>query len=335
MHNSDLLFYEHIDQLRSSIPDTPTAIFEHTNHASTTLVASYLRHYQIDFFHTLLAQRYCIWQSRIGSFQIVQQHWQAVKPKATIIISHGYLDHTALYGQLIQWALKQHYSVLCFDLPGHGLSNGQSATIDHFDEYADTFAEVLKQAHQRNQNSNAILPIYTIGQSTGCSTIANYLLTQTSHTTALPVPDKIIFLAPLVRSRHWNMLRWVYFALKNTMDSIRRRFVDSSHNRTFNYFVKHYDPFQTQAIYLRWLGAMESWHQTINTLQAQYYCHSQLLIIQGTEDNTVDWRYNVPAMQRCFPNHTTCYIDGAGHHLANEIPQYWQGITESIHNYLA
>ena len=41
-------------------------------------------------------------------------------------------------------------------------------------------------------------------------------------------------------------------------------------------------------------------------------------IIQGEEDGTLDWRYNVKLFEEKFPNMTLNLIKGAGHHMVNE-----------------
>ncbi|MEB3734885.1 alpha/beta hydrolase [Halopseudomonas pachastrellae] len=43
--------------------------------------------------------------------------------------------HMGLYRHLIQWGAGAAYAVLAFDLPGHGLSSGERASIDCFLRY--------------------------------------------------------------------------------------------------------------------------------------------------------------------------------------------------------
>ena len=42
------------------------------------------------------------------------------------------------------------------------------------------------------------------------------------------------------------------------------------------------------------------------------------LIIQGEDDATVDWRYNVGVIRQLFPASEVVYLSEAGHQLANE-----------------
>jgi len=243
----------------------------------------------------------------------------------TVVIAHGYLDHSGLYGRLIEWGLQQGYDVLCFDLPGHGLSSGEAACIEQFSTYAD----ILEQLIALHANSSLKKPYIAIGQSTGCAVIANYLLRK--H----PIFDRAILLAPLIRSAQWRWLRYLYKLLVRITPRIRRKFIASSHDKIFNHFLHHQDPLQARYIPLAWLGAMDSWYlycqqQTTNTNDKGENRTITVDIIQGTQDATVDWRYNVGELHRLFANTTTHYIQGAKHHLVNEAPRYWQRIKDTL-----
>ncbi|SUV72968.1 lysophospholipase [Acinetobacter baumannii] len=40
------------------------------------------------------------------------------------MLLHGYLEHSGIYQPIIREILEQGFSVITYDLPGHGLSNG-------------------------------------------------------------------------------------------------------------------------------------------------------------------------------------------------------------------
>ena len=52
--------------------------------------------------------------------------------KAKILLVHGYYDHTGVLSTFIRFLVQKGYHVLTFDLPGHGLSTGEQATISDF-----------------------------------------------------------------------------------------------------------------------------------------------------------------------------------------------------------
>jgi len=350
--NTQPLFYRELKQLTQLIAQQAHVT---PSHSVQTLIDDYLSHYNIDFVSQGMAAYHTIWKTHISSSNtpslsvnshtIVQHYWTPVKPvtqttdndvppAGVFIICHGYFDHTGLYGQLIERLLQKNYCIISFDLPGHGLSSGDRADIDSFDRYRDALHQVIRDvphiiAQSPFEHSPA-LPIDVIGQSTGCAVISNYLLThQRSHL------RHCILLAPLVRSHHWRLLRWLYFALKPFISSIPRAFPSSSHNKAFTDFLQYDDPLQSKRVYLQWLGAMEEWYQTINTLPSNRQHSAPLLIIQGMNDNTVDWQYNLPAIKRCFPNSQLTYIPEAKHHLVNETEEYWQQVKAIMDAYLS
>ncbi len=309
------VFFEQIDELITAIPDT----LQPPN--SSALINNYLDHYSMNLVKETSAKSHQIWKSTIADYRIIEQRWEPLaKSHKTLILVHGYFDHTALYGKIIRWALEQGYNIHCFDLPGHGLSSGEPAAIDSF----DTYSEVLTSIIERENYSHYSLA----GQSTGCAVILNTLLSEEFNQRCTNKPRHTTLLAPLVRSFLWQQLRWLYFLLRAPMKSIKRKFTSSSHDNGFNEFLKLKDPLQATRIPLCWLGAMDEWIKKIQQLPPipDLAC----TIIQGTGDATVDYRYNISQIQRCLPNVSLHLIPDAWHHLVNESSEYWTKVSDVL-----
>jgi len=317
-------FFRQLDDFIRLIPqrvETPTAT---TIASQDTLLDnyldSYLHHYSISLNSLTDSAHHEIWQSEIGSHRIVEQRWLAKKPNGQhLILCHGYFDHTALYGKVIRWALAKGYCLHSFDLPGHGLSGGKRASINSFDEYSHVLSTIINREHYARY--------ICIGQSTGCAVILNAILNDTVLST-LKRPERIILLAPLVRSIHWQVLRWPYFLLHSFFSSIKRAFAESSHDKKFNEFLYDKDPLQATKLPLNWLGAMDEWIDKIK--KAKPDAALNCTIIQGTGDNTVDYKYNLPVIKHYLPKTNILYIDHAFHHLANESDEYWQQVKTQL-----
>lgn len=334
------LFFTELEHFKRLIPQQAISVSQHANLPLQPLLHSYLSHYQIDFVQKKLAHQHAIWQSHIGTNTIVQQCWQVESAKGNLLIVHGYLDHSGLYGRLIEWALKNHFNVYCFDLPGHGLSSGPRAAIDDFTEYTQVFTHVLhsiptnttETTHSANHRK-ALNNTMIVGQSTGCAIVSDYLLDNPET-----IFKHVFLFAPLVRSYQWKILRWIYFACRPFIHSIKRKFIASSHDKVFNRFIEHHDPLQARRISVNWLGAMETWYQKIDRRLKKPSKYSfiqkshsnNMTIVQGTSDQTVDWHYNLPALETCFPHITCVYIEGARHHLVKETSKYWQKIEQAL-----
>ena len=60
------------------------------------------------------------------------------RPRGTVVFLHGYLDHSALSLALFAFLNDRGYRIVAYDLPGHGLSGGQRAGLEDFDQYVIT-----------------------------------------------------------------------------------------------------------------------------------------------------------------------------------------------------
>ena len=78
---------------------------------------------------------------------------------------------------------------------------------------------------------------------------------------------------------------------------------------------------------LRWVKAMHDW---ADRLPKHKPLMLPVLIIQGTEDRTINWQYNIPRLAGVFPNHNVVYIYGAYHNLCNESKDYQDRIFNNI-----
>lgn len=59
------------------------------------------------------------------------------------------------------------------------------------------------------------------------------------------------------------------------------------------------------------------------------------LLVQGTGDRVVDWRFNVPEFCAKLPNIEQLQIDKAMHHLVNESPEYRRPLVKAVGVFLA
>jgi lysophospholipase len=234
----------------------------------------------------------------------------------TAFIVHGYYDHAGLYGHLIKYCLQRNLAVVIFDLPGHGLSSGDRASIESFAQYREVFSECLRMA----QKAGISKPWLAIGQSTGSAIIMDYTLANGEK----PHPfEHIVLLAPLVRPYQWWRGSALHTLLMPFVKTIKRDFVVNSSNEEFLRFVRESDPLQSRRLSALWVGALKRWLVEFEQYNA---CDIPVSVVQGALDTTVDWRYNLRAIERKFPHATTYMIADARHHLVNES----QGIRERL-----
>ncbi|OCT22546.1 alpha/beta hydrolase [Pseudomonas putida] len=244
-----------------------------------------------------------------AGFELVGQVWLPPAPVATLFLLHGYYDHMGLYRHLVEWALGQHFAVIACDLPGHGLSSGERASISDFAAYQHTLDALFEQA----RTLDLPRPWHLCGQSTGGAIAVDHLLHAGSHS---PVDGQVILLAPLVRPRAWHWSKLSYRVLRHFVDGIERRFSANTNDPAFLAFLEA-DPLQPRRLPTAWVGALMAW---IERIEAAPRSTRQPLIVQGEADGTVDWRYNLEVLKAKFAEPQILMLPDARHHLANELP---------------
>jgi alpha-beta hydrolase superfamily lysophospholipase len=258
-----------------------------------------------------------------GPYELVCQHFlpSAELPRKTAFLLHGYFDHAGLYRHLIGHLLKHDIAVIIFDLPGHGLSSGATASISSFQEYSTAFVDCLKLAHQQQVAS----PWITIGQSTGAAIIIDALLEnrlgnrlETGVAKSFSLQN-FILLGPLLRPRHWLRSKILFSLSRLFVASTPRKFSKNSHDAEFLEFLKSKDELQSRILPRDWVLAMLNY---IKGFEESPRHEQTLQIIQGRGDGTVEWEKNIPKILEKFPGSHVHWVDDARHHLVNESVRY-------------
>jgi len=272
----------------------------------------YLKFYQLESFSGEGYQQGCV---RSEDHEIVYQCWQPERAKGTFYIVHGYYDHLGIYRHLVQALLAKGYAVVGFDLPGHGLSSGPRASITTFHQYTQALYQVIQQTSQHCTG-----PYHLLGQSTGGAVAIDWWLN--SRFQREFYFDSTILLAPLVKPSNWQRGLLSYQLLSPFIKRIKRGYSSNSHNEHFLDFLRD-DPLQPRYLALDWVRALKNW---IPSVEMSDPLSCRMLILQGEEDKTVDWRFNTQLLRQKFPQAQLCFFPQGRHHMVNEsdeIRQLW------------
>lgn len=280
----------------------------------STEALAYQRFYGLD----LPVQR-LLGSFEAGGFELVGQAWLPPQPVATLFVLHGYYDHMGLYRHVIEWALSMSFAVVSCDLPGHGLSSGERASISDFGLYQQTLVALFGQARELELPR----PWHLCGQSTGGAIAVDHVLHAGEHS---PVDGQLILLAPLVRPRAWHWSKLSYRLLRHFVNGIQRQFSENSNDPAFLPFLQA-DPLQPRRLPTAWVGALMSW---VKRIEAAPPSTRRPLIVQGEADGTVDWRYNLKVLNAKFADPQILLLPEARHHLANELPATRQRYLDFI-----
>ena len=259
---------------------------------------------------------------RSGNFDLVCQGFSAPldQQKGTVFVVHGYFDHTGLYSHLIKHCLQKGLTVVAFDLPGHGLSSGESASIDSFNQYSDALLRVISEADYQQVNK----PWYGIGQSSGAAVIVKAIVEN-----KFPLRDfeSSVFLAPLVYPKHWVRSCLLFAFVRWFIKETKLNFTNNSHDREFLNFLRSSDELQSSKLPRDWIIAMMDYQKRLRHFNTIDY---PVNIIQGTEDDTVDWGRNIKQLETKFSGAKTYLINGGRHHLVNESHEFREVVLSLI-----
>lgn len=279
------------------------------------------------FAHYGLDGQWCDAVHRFGSFQstgftLAAHLYEPAHYQATVILLHGYLNHTGQFRHLVRFLLENNYAVAAFDLPGHGLSSGEKAFIDSFDQYVtatQAFVNLIKVQMKG--------PLHTIGFSTGAAILIEMLLENIADDF-----ERIVLAAPLIHWSAYEQSKGTYKVYSSFTDKIARFHRKNSSDKDYLIFNKTQDYLHSKHLSLKWVKALFDWNEKIEPMGS---CDKEVLILQGDKDGTVDWKYNLKLMNEKFPNAKLEMISGANHELFNEAPEYKRQTLDEISDYLS
>ncbi len=272
----------------------------------------YLHYYNIDFASNNDKIKHHLGSLSAGGYELATHVYLHEDAKGTALLVHGYYDHVGIYGGLIEFCLQQGLNVVAYDLPGHGLSTGERASISSFREYDDIFASMVEQCQMHLCTNSGKL--YVFGQSTGGAIIINYLLSRDIKQQNSPFAGISLF-APLVRPCGWTKAKILHSLLRPFIKQLKRHFGPNSNNIEFLKFIAENDPLQPLALSVKWVGALKKW---IKKIEASHPSDIAINIVQGDLDETVEWKHNMPLLQKKFPNRKLIIVEGGRHQLVNE-----------------
>ncbi len=279
---------------------------------------SYFAHYGLDCGQPDVEHLFGSFEST--GFTLAAHIYRPCQYTATVVLLHGYLNHSGQFRHLIAHLLQKNLAVAVYDLPGHGLSSGETAVIDSFDQYVRTTQDFITVMRQSLNG-----PYHLLGFSTGASIVIEMLIDQ-----KIADFDKILLAGPLIHWSAYEQSKGTYKVYKQFTDKIARFHRKNSSDKDYLRFNKTQDYLHAKHLSLRWVKALFDWNDKIETADP---CDRKLLVLQGDKDGTVDWQYNLELIAEKFPNAETEIIPGANHELFNEAPKYKQQALAHVEKY--
>jgi lysophospholipase len=310
-----------VDYLKNN---TKEIIFSEINYSdfNNDSFKNYLNNYGINFKKESDAVDHNFGFFKSKNYKISTHIWRPKKSKGTVFLLHGYTDNVGLMQHAIRNFLNENFTVICFDLPGHGLSSGERCYIESFDEYVEVLNDCLRLAE-----GNLPKPWFGVGQSTGGSIWLNYI---SRHKDDNKITTAVL-LAPLVRIYNWHKLRYVFPLYRLFLKKKKRNFGVNSNDEIFLNFINKKDIFQPDFLPLRWVVAMRNWVNYFSKLEKNNF---ELCVVSGDKDKTVDADYNLKKIMKKFPKVEINILKNVHHQMVNESEKYRQEIFKIANDFL-
>ncbi len=223
------------------------------------------------------------------------------KPKGIVIISHGIALHSIYYRKLAELLNGGGYSVVLYDLRGHGKSQGKRGDIKSYKHFLDDLNAIIIET---KKDSN--LPIYILGHSMG-GVITNVYASLYSNF------DGVILLATPTQTPSMGLLSIIPY---NLFGFLRIK-TDFSDDRLSHFPPSdNVDPYALKSFTLRLIGNVLK--TAMKTLKSNLgnYKHS-ILIIHGTEDKLVPYKDSEKFYQQIPSKDKTLKLITDGYHNLN------------------
>jgi acylglycerol lipase len=100
----------------------------------------------------------------VSGYKIFYRAWRpAAKPRAVVVISHGFNSHSGQYLWVAEQLVARGHAVYALDHRGRGKSDGERFYVEKFADYTSDLARFIGLAKAAEPG----LPVYLLGHSAG------------------------------------------------------------------------------------------------------------------------------------------------------------------------
>lgn len=106
------------------------------------------------------------------------QSWQPEdQPRAVVCLVHGIGEHSGRYVHVADSLTRAGYTLISFDLRGHGKSEGPRGHISSYEAIMQDISSLLEVSNKKFPQ----LPLFLYGHSLGGNLVLNYVLRRQPH----------------------------------------------------------------------------------------------------------------------------------------------------------
>lgn len=235
----------------------------------------------------------------------------AETPRGVVVLVHGLGEHSGRYPHVVEALNQAGYSVVGFDLPGHGRSPGRRGHFPSYEGVLDRIGEMLQRAAEHAPGR----PRFLYGHSLGGNLVLNYALRRPQGVAgvvasapwlrlAFEPPRVQVTLARLVGSL------WPAFSQPNGLDP-----ADLSHDpevvRAYQEDLLVHDRISAGLFFAAYQAGL--W-----ALENAYTLRVPVLLLHGTADRLTSAEASRAFAQRAGERCTLRLWEGLYHEVHNE-----------------
>lgn len=208
--------------------------------------------------------------------------------KGVLMFVHGYMSHAANFAYTFRFFTQRGWKVYTLDLPGHGLSTGPRADIDSFSGYGDAVVTWKNWVEDSEPTGPRLLMAHSLGTAACLEALRRPTTT---------VPDRVVFLAPLLRVDWHPVLEFGEKTLGWWLKKMPSTF-------GWDGYLDGY------TMPVHWLRALDDW---LAKVARQKALKLPLIIYSGDKDTVVDEAQNRTEYRRLVPQARYVVLPGKGH----------------------
>lgn len=237
----------------------------------------------------------------INQSMIYTENQFVKQAKGIVIVTHGIALHSIYYRRLADLLNQGGYSVILYDVRGHGKSQGKRGDVKSVFHFTDDLHQLIKETSDESK-----LPIFLMGHSMG-GIITNIYATiydDFAGTIILASPMQAPNLGP------FNFLPYKLFGFL--------RFKTDFKDERLSHFPPsdNVDPYALKYFTLRLVGnlmktGMEHFHKNIGNYK------KPILIVHGTEDKLVPYQQSEKFILSIPSKDKTLELIEGGYHNLN------------------
>lgn len=251
------------------------------------------------------------WTAQDGK-ELYAQCWHASENiKAGILLVHGLGEHSSRYDIWSKWLAKEGYSVLSFDLRGHGKTPGKPADTSDYNKMLDDLDFLVEKGVEMCDNK----PLFIYGHSFGGNLTANYVISKPNKIQGIILTSPWLELANIPPRHKFLMANILsrFFPKIKSKNGLRPEDISRELREVHKYRT------DTRIHNKISIGLFaQAYERGIFAKRSIYKINVPVLVIHGSADNITSFNASREFVMNSGKKTTFFSIEGGYHELHND-----------------